>query len=543
MDDKEFDERLAQLGTAYNSLPAITGSKEIAEKVFKKEGKKKQRFLKLPAAAGFAGVFLAGGLLAFQILGGQGEMNNGTFVQQNNPPSQNEIQEKTSQAQQLFKDRLNELKTDTGNEDAELYPFVQEAQDSIQAFSSQPFANKKELDRQYAKLTALIDTRVSSIADTADRLAETKRTGENITNDELLLLLAKQDQMFEWYTEKWQNIASDAAPGSGGFEAALVSMNSGSYGDEEIRPVISEIRNAGYRFFHEGEGMINIQPDYSWTSAKLEGSLEKEAAEWLDLMLYEPFSSEGGVHDYSKLANQLLKMEQYVLNHPNFGRIDQVKSEYKELLTAYIAGGFYPLYDEPGSPEFLKSYDWIKSEHASSATFQAVKPYEDLYNQGELEKGQDPESGIVPDIPQVLKTAEPNGAFPVRLFPLTSELKGMYGEIKKSGSLSALEPEAAYKGLNVTESTAFLRVYLYALQKKDWETAYLLTDKRLSLEEFKGKSKQTDAEKLSREVYLIRENFNEDRTVAIELFLRDGTKQTFHAKQDGTPLSTKIAVK
>ncbi|MGD7006596.1 hypothetical protein [Metabacillus sp. 84] len=549
MDEKAFEERLSKLSVAYKELPAQTAAEDITRNVFQAEGKKQRfRFFSLPVAASFAGVMLIGGLLSFQILTNEagpspGGTNPGMTAQ--SPPSKEEVKKQTEEARTDYNERLKPLKNKLGTEDADLYPFVQEVSLDIEEFAAKPFKSEKELANQSSRLMNKITSHVSSFEDQMAALEKKAKNGEEIPDEELLLLLSKQDQLQERYMEKWDEIRDSIKFNSESFERDIQSLNDKTYKGYEAET--EEIRNQGFRFVHEGEGQVGIVPDYLLIEEKLGESLSSQGSEWLSLFINKRYVFDGEVKDFGALGKRLIELEEFVLTYPNFGKIEKVKEEYSFLLKMYIASGFYTQGGEGElNEQFEESMTKIKEENPTSATHKAILEYHALFETGELAKGQG-EEGIQPEIPPFLEEHKPKGTMPFSIFPLTDELKGMYEKLKDTKDIRSLGTVPAYKGMFMNEPKAFLRIYLYAMQEKDYETAYLLTDQQLSIGEFKQKAEQSsdDYLDLSNKVRNVKEDYqdSQDPSVIIELYSERENVSSFTVQNDGTPLSSRVLVK
>lgn len=160
MDDQLFEKRLSNLKQSYEKLPVQTSADHIMDRI-KLEKQKNNPFFKAKTlyAASFAGVVLIAGLLGAQLLMQNNEGNGGTGEQPpavQVPPSAEEIEAKRSELDLLFKERLAAFKEEIQMPDAELYPFIQEAEDAVREFKSRnSFQSIQELDNYFktVKLT------------------------------------------------------------------------------------------------------------------------------------------------------------------------------------------------------------------------------------------------------------------------------------------------------------------------------------------------------------------------------------------------------
>ncbi|WP_338778082.1 hypothetical protein [Metabacillus sp. FJAT-52054] len=544
MDEQTFEERLRQLGHSYDGMPDRTSAQEITKNILQREGKKRRLRLSMPAAASIAGIILIGGLLSFQLFKGPesspGEGKPGILSQEQDPPSTEKIKEKSEEARALYNERLKKLKEKLRNEDAELYPFVQEANQSIKKFSLRPFANEKELQNQSEQLQEKVKMHVSSIDEQMDMLQEKAKQGETISDDDLLLLLAKQDQMYDRYNEKWENSADLIAPDFESFKTVIASMNDGTFENEKLKPVVEEIRGAGYRFFDAGEGMINIQPDYGWPKQKLGGRISASYSEWADFNLNKPYMADNTIIDDIKAGERLVEMEEFALSNPNFTRMDKVKTAYRDLFQNYVSKGFFDPNRKAPSQEFEESLLNLKRKFPDSDTFKEIALLHQKYKDGKLDKQESYA------IPPSMQPAVPEFSQPVILFPLTEQMSGMYKDLQASKDPVALIAETGYKGNMNTEQITVLRIYLYAMLKKDYETAYILTDTKKSKSEFIQEAQKAKADFLSlntKAKYLkVNASDGEEGITALELYSLEGIEQTFYLKTGGGGLSSRVQI-
>ncbi|AZB44208.1 hypothetical protein CEF21_18980 [Bacillus sp. FJAT-42376] len=535
MDDKMFEERLSGLKQAYEEMPDRLNAQEITRGIIGKEGKKRRfRYMSLPAAASFAGVVLIGGLLSFQMMkhpeSSPGEGKPGIMQQEQHPPAKEQIKEKAEEAKAYYSNLLEVLKKKLNNEDAGLYPFVQEANEAIAKFENQPFANEKELDTQSEKLKEKIESHVSTIDEQMAGLQKKAEKGETVSDEELLLLLSKQDQMYERYNEKWEVISGQATADMENFESAIASMNDGTYGNKELQPIVTEIRKAGYRFFDAGEGMINIQPDYTWPKKMLGGRISASFSDWSDLSLNSPFLADNSVKSYPDLAERLVELEEFTLKNPNFGRMEEVKMVYRNLLQNYILKGFFDPNIKSPSPEFTASIEKMRQNASESETYKSIAPLYQKYKEGTLQKGEKVK------ISSALQTSIPENVSPAYLLPLTAQMKDQYGELKASKDGQASISEGPYLGSMSSQQAVALRMYFYAVLNKDYDIAYILTDQKKSKAEFIQEAEKAEPEykSLNHKVrYISTESSqSEEGLTIIELYSSEGKEKTFSIKDN-----------
>ncbi|KEZ48395.1 hypothetical protein [Metabacillus indicus] len=542
MDDQLFEKRLSNLKQSYEKLPVQTSADHIMDRI-KLEKQKNNPFFKAKTlyAASFAGVVLIAGLLGAQLLQQNNEGNGGTGEQPpavQVPPSAEEIEAKRSELDLLFKERLAAFKEEIQMPDAELYPFIQEAEDAVREFKSRnSFQSIQELDNYFKTVKLTVEQNVSSPAAQLAALRAKAEEGEEVRDAEIISLLEKQRMMEEYFFEKWVTVSihlpyTDVV-------AYAEQLNQEGSDHPEAGPVIEEIRNSGYRFYHEGEGMINFQPDLELLENELDPSpqmkkyfeTENQAQVAMDAALAVPIN---------ELAERTVALEDFILQNPNFKYREKLKERYEFWLTVLLKGLNNTMaVDEQLrlKEEWKSAFEQLMKDYPNRETTSAVSAYyEFLKAKNFTFKSQEEYWQYKVNVPQSLK---PDVSFfrgrEIQLLPVSSSILTAY-QAYTGGDSAAL---------NELQPADVLRLYLYTAVTGDADTAYDLIAKDESApseEEFKAdleeKAKQYSV--LSANTVKLNETYSDDGSTIFELMLKDGSSREMTVKVNASDYTSKV---
>lgn len=542
MDDQLFEKRLSNLKQSYEKLPVQTSADHIMDRI-KLEKQKNKPFFKAKTlyAASFAGVMLIAGLLGAQLLMQNNERNGGTGEQPpavQVPPSAEEIEAKRSELDLLFKERLAAFKAEIQMPDAELYPFIQEAEDAVREFDGRnSYQSIQELENYFKTIKLTVEQNVSSPAAQLAALRTKAEEGEEVRDAEIISLLEKQRMMEEYFFEKWVAVSStlqytDAV-------AFAEQLNQKGSDHPEAGPVIEEIRNGGYRFYHEGEGMINFQPDLELLENELDPSpqmkkyfeTENQAQVAMDAALAVPIK---------ELAERTVALEDFILQNPNFKYREKLKERYEFWLTVLHKG----LNNSMAVDEQLKlkeewrsAFEQLMKDYPNRETTSAVSAYyEFLKAQNFAFKSQEEYWQYKVNVPESLK---PEVSFfkgrEIQLLPVSSSIQTAYQAYTDGDSTA----------LNELQPADVLRLYFYVTVTGDAETAYDLIAKdesAPSVEEFKAdlEEKAKEYRVLSANTVKLHETYSEDGSTVFELILRDGSSMEMTVKRNASDNTSKV---
>ncbi|MBS2970302.1 hypothetical protein J9317_16260 [Metabacillus sp. KIGAM252] len=97
-----------------------------------------------------------------------------------------------------------------------------------------------------------------------------------------------------------------------------------------------------------------------------------------------------------------------------------------------------------------------------------------------------------------------------------------------------------------TQQITVLRIYLYAMLKKDYETAYTLADTQKSKSEFLQEAEKAPADYLSlntKAKYLkVKHSDGEEGITVLELYSLEGIEQTFYLNTSRSGLSSRVQI-
>ncbi|WP_411333731.1 hypothetical protein ACK1LH_17215 [Metabacillus indicus] len=543
MDDQLFEKRLSNLKQSYEKLPVQTSADHIMDRI-KLEKQKNNPFFKAKTlyAASFAGVVLIAGLLGAQLLQQNNEGNGGTGEQPpavQVPPSAEEIEAKRSELDLLFKERLAAFKEEIQMPDAELYPFIQEAEDAVREFKSRSsYQTIQELDNYFKTVKLTVEQNVSSPAAQLAALRAKAEEGEEVRDSEIISLLEKQRMMEEYFFEKWLTVSSTLQYTD--VNAFAEQLNQEGSDHPEAGPVVEEIRNSGYRFYHEGEGMINFQPDLELLENELDPSpqmkkyfeTENQAQVAMDAALAVPIY---------ELAERTVALEDFILQNPNFKYREKLKERYEFWLTVLLKGLNNTMaVDEQLrlKEEWKSAFEQLMKDYPNRETTSSVSAYyEFLKAQNFTFKSQEEYWQYKVNVPQSLK---PDVSFfrgrEIQLLPVSSSILTAY-QAYTGGDSAAL---------NELQPADVLRLYLYTAVTGDADTAYDLIAKDESApseEEFKAdleeKAKQYSV--LSANTVKLNETYSDDGSTAVfELILKDGSSREMTVKVNASDYTSKV---
>lgn len=344
--------------------------------------------------------------------------------------------------------------------------------------------------------------------------------------------------MEEYFFEKWVTVSihlpyTDVV-------AYAEQLNQEGSDHPEAGPVIEEIRNSGYRFYHEGEGMINFQPDLELLENELDPSpqmkkyfeTENQAQVAMDAALAVPIN---------ELAERTVALEDFILQNPNFKYREKLKERYEFWLTVLLKGLNNTMaVDEQLrlKEEWKSAFEQLMKDYPNRETTSAVSAYyEFLKAQNFTFKSQEEYWQYKVNVPQSLK---PDVSFfrgrEIQLLPVSSSVQTAY-QAYTGGDSAAL---------NELQPADVLRLYLYTVVTGDADTAYDLIAKDESApseEEFRAglKEKAEQYRVLSANTVKLHETYSDDGSTAVfELILKDGSSMEMTVKVNARDYTSKV---
>ncbi|UOK57504.1 hypothetical protein MGI18_24105 [Bacillus sp. OVS6] len=337
MDDQIFEKRLSKLKQSYKQLPSQTSSDKIMERI-KKEEKKKRSFFSAQTlyAASFIGVLIIAGLLGTQLLmrgnGGTGDQPPAAVV----PPSAEDIEERHKEIRQLYEDQLTAFDEAVSIADAEQYAFIQDAGKAVADFEKrETYKSNQELENYYNTVKQTVEQNVSVPSEQLAKLRAKAEEGKQIKDEEIISLLEKQRVMNEYYFEKWLSVSLNLHYTD--VFAFADELNRTGTDDPEAGPIVKEIKDSGYRFYHEGEGMINFQPDLTLLETELRPSTQMK--KYFEVENQAQVTEDGAVSvSPQELADRTLALEDFINKNPNFKYGEKLKERYEFWLFLLLKG-------------------------------------------------------------------------------------------------------------------------------------------------------------------------------------------------------------
>lgn len=542
MDDQIFEQRLSNLKQSYQQLPVQTSSDKIMERI-KKEQKKKRSFFSAQTlyAASFIGVLIIAGLLGTQLLMQKNHHNGGTGVQPPAaavPPSAEEIEARHEEIRQLYDDQLTAFDEKVSIADPEQYSFIQDAKKAVADFEKRDtFKSEPELENYYNKVKQTVRQNVSVPSEQLRNLRTKAEEGQQIKDEEIISLLEKQRIMNEYYFEKWLAVSQNLQYTD--VFAFADELNRSGTNDPEAGPVVKEIRDSGYRFYHEGEGMINFQSDLAILEAELKPSPQMQ--KYFEMENQAQVTEDGAVSvTPQELADRTVALEDFINKNPNFKYGEKLKERYEFWLFLLLKGlNNSPAIDEENrlKEEWKSAMEYVMEKDPNSQTAAAVSEYynylkEKNFTFNTIEEYQQ----YKVTVPESLRPAVSfYGGREFNLLPLSNRIYNAYLSFKDDGNETAL---------NELQPADMIRLYMYTIVKGDADTAYELLLKEEgtpSKEEFEREiqNKAPEYQTLSDKLYKLGEKYDENN-VKLEFFYEDGSVDSFELRIDPQNYSSKI---
>ncbi|MCM3597789.1 hypothetical protein M4D55_18630 [Metabacillus idriensis] len=542
MDDQIFEQRLSNLKQSYQQLPVQTSAGEIMERI-KKEQKKKRSFFSAQTlyAASFIGVLIIAGLLGTQLLmqkehrnGGAGDQPPAAAV----PPSAEEIEARHEEIRQLYDEHLTAFDEEVSIADPEQYAFIQDAKKAVADFEKRDtFKSKPELENYCNKVKQTVRQNVAVPSEQLRNLRTKAEEGQQIKDEEIISLLEKQRIMNEYYFEKWLAVSQNLQYTD--VFAFADELNSSGTDDPEAGPVVKEIRDSGYRFYHEGEGMINFQSDLTLLEAELKPSPQMQ--KYFEMENQAQVTEDGAVSvTPQELADRTVALEDFINKNPNFKYGEMLRERYEFWLFLLLKGlNNSPAIDEENrlKEEWKSAMEYVMEKDPNSQTAAAVSEFynylkEKNFTFNSIEEYQQ----YKVTVPESLRPAVSfYGGREFNLLPLSNRIYNAYLSFKDDGNETAL---------NELQPADMLRLYMYTIVKGDTDTAYELLFKEEgtpSKEEFEREiqNKAPEYQALSNKLYKLGEKYDENN-VKLEFFYEDGSVDSFELRIDPQNYSSKI---
>lgn len=460
MDDKQFEERMNQLKKSYENIPTKSAPAAIMKHIVQQEKPKKRKTFKLPYVASFIGVLLLGGLIGGQLISQNSliidkkEKNSAKITAEQVESAKNEIRG-------LYERKVDELGEKLDFDQVEQYRFIQDVEETVDRFEEKSsYKNEKELKTYMEKVEEEINRRVSLPNEEYAYIKKKVVENEPIQDDFILDYLDKLDAMSENFNSKWwlEYNREVIMP----TKEAIDELNSKnvSVAPNEFTEFTDRIVTYGYRFYLEGEGSISFQINLDKIIKDFTGQISEELESYLYLKDYvqdvQDILNEL-YHDETMLKN-IARLETFILQNENFRNREDLKKVYHDALTHFL---FYMDID------MLKKFT---TQYPDTLTTKIVKKTLQYRTSNKVLNNEELKLEIISTIPAELKPLSYNE--PLSLLPLTENLEQRYKEFKASKDFKTLE---SIVSVNVPYPLTIVRLYLYALNQGDYETAYALS--------------------------------------------------------------------
>lgn len=533
MDDQIFEKRLSKLKQSYKQLPSQTSSDKIMERI-KKEEKKKRSFFSAQTlyAASFIGVLIIAGLLGTQLLmrgnGGTGDQPPAAVV----PPSAEDIEERHKEIRQLYEDQLTAFDEAVSIADAEQYAFIQDAGKAVADFEKrETYKSNQELENYYNTVKQTVEQNVSVPSEQLAKLRAKAEEGKQIKDEEIISLLEKQRVMNEYYFEKWLSVSLNLHYTD--VFAFADELNRTGTDDPEAGPIVKEIKDSGYRFYHEGEGMINFQPDLTLLETELRPSPQMK--KYFEVENQAQVTEDGAVSvSPQELADRTLALEDFINKNPNFKYGEKLKERYEFWLFLLLKGlTNSEAIDEENrlKEEWKSALEYVMEKDPNSQTAEVVtRFYNELKEKNFTFDSREQYEQYQVDVPEGLVPAVSyKRGREFNILPLPDKIHKTYLVYKENGDIQDLRD---------LQPPDIIRLYMYAVVKGDADTAYGLLYKgegTPAKEEFEMeiKNKSAEFQDISNRVYKVYEEYNEEGdTATFELIFKDGSSISYKVKID-----------
>lgn len=519
MDDKKFEERMNSLKRSYEKVQPVSSVDHIMNKVKQTELPKRKKF-QLTYVASFIGVLLIAGILGTQLIS-QSNKSSGEKSPsiENQIVSATDIEDSINEVRGFYERNLDELKEKLQFEDVEQYRFVQEAKKAVESFEARKeYTSRAELQNYTENVKNIISLRVSMPSEEMKMLKEKAENDKKIDETQLISYLIKMELLKERFNEKWFNLRQ--LPTEGNLVAYVDKLNKQEVqnGSEEYLNLINTLRSNGYRFIFvtEGEGQIDLTIDPQIILDTFEDMLSDQLIAYLHFK--KDVIEQGSVLGLTQeqLGARVIKLEEMIVSHPNFEKNDDLKMEYQKHLLQFIqySGG--------------KSMKDFVSDYPQSLS---AKQVDDFLNENDEFVSVQESAKISPEL-------KASSGYNVQLLPLTESLKEAYQKYKNTRNDEILE--GPFLGTESAIEVSIARLYMYAIENKDYETAFYLTyigegSERPNLEQYISEMEQStiNYQDLSNEVIKVSTTYKEEgRLVEHTFTTKDGELIRFNMKRN-----------
>ncbi|MGN7942903.1 hypothetical protein [Virgibacillus sp. 6R] len=461
MDDKQFEERMNQLKKSYENIPTKSAPAAIMKRIVQQEKPKKRKTFKLPYVASFIGVLLLGGLIGGQLISQNSliiekkEKNSAKITAEQVESAKNEIRG-------LYERKVDELGEKLDFDQVEQYRFIQDVEETVDRFEERSsYKNEKEFKTYMEKVEEEINRRVSLPNEEYAYIKKKVEDNEPLQDDFILDYLDKLDAMSENFISKWRlEYNREVIMPTKDAIDELNSKNVSVAAPNEFTEFTDRLVTYGYSFYLEGEGSISIQMNLDKILKDFTGQISEELESYLYLKDYvqEVLEISNELYLDETMLKNIAHLETFILDNENFRNKEDLKKVYHAVLPHFL---FYI------DIEMLKKFT---TQYPGTLTTKLVKKTLQYRTSNKVLNNEELKMEIISTIPDELKPISYNE--PMSLLPLTENLKQRYKEFKASKDIKTLEGIIADKG---TYELTIVRIYLYALTQKDYETAYALS--------------------------------------------------------------------
>ncbi|OAS87093.1 MULTISPECIES: hypothetical protein [Metabacillus] len=482
MDDKLFEQRMQKLKKSYEHIPTISSSERILQQLKEQEKPvKKRMLLQFPYVASFIGVLLIGGFLAIQLLS-QINLNSGeqtpTENRENQPITEADIETAINETRGYYERRVDELIDKLGFEDVEQYGFVQEAKIVVEKFEERKsYESQAELTNYMERVKEIITSRVSMPHEEYKLMKKAVDNGEAISDSQLYGYIDKLDMLHEQFYEQWIKMYQSNQYTMTDIESYLEELNTGNIknGNQDYIELTKTLTAYGYYFFNDGEGTINFAPNYLKIHNQLEKSLKEDAKVYLKIKSEKKALSDGALAiNHDELGERLLEIEDFVLNNPSSPKVDEFKVQYRLYIDFYLKGTNNTLLVSDNGKikdEVKINFETLITENEYSETAKIVKGFYNKLKENQFTLTNELREQEI-EVSKMLKPNPEEYAIEKNLLPITKEMAAKYEDFKNKGDMTIFND--GFAGLNSIDLTV-ARIYMYAIEKGDFETAYRLS--------------------------------------------------------------------
>jgi hypothetical protein len=441
MDDKVLEERLKQLKKSYDRIPSVNSPQTIMEHIQKNENKRVQKTrFHFPYVASFVGVLLLGSILGMQFfrelpskdqsdLSAQSQLykeEEASLADTSEAAPFSEPDVKENSSYEVTDERYNEAVRDLSliyNQLAEdmrnklfmkeisQYSFVQEAEGKLNEFkaiakrgakSDQDFLRLWDEHRQFI-IQKMMTLEMAYWE--LEREAQTKDIPtESDVEVRLESLIQKQSEFLPAYQERWRIVQTEIKS-IDNMDALIKQLNDEqAVSSETIQQFKAMALSSGYKFYHEGEGIVGLQIDFQRTHETFEPYISPAFKHRLEMLSKKQIAVDGTLNlSFEQLGDHIAELEKAILEDPSSFGASMLYEQYKKAFRYYLSGtDNASLLNSQGvlKESVKKDYQRFVKEHAGTRASTVIKEHYEKWESSDFRSaGEGMEiSAVIPEL-------------------------------------------------------------------------------------------------------------------------------------------------